>query len=135
MEAEDPEGLANLEPGGMIGMLYVGDHQALLYTKYISCGPYGYGIEDYFFLSFSNYESMPAIDPHVHVKFSAKGLDWQVLCRGTTRHTKYISYNLVVSEKIVLCLSHYQSMGVIDAQDVAKLYSRGLIGRIYVVEH
>ena len=47
MEAKDPEGLVNLEPRGMVGMIYVGDHQKLLYTKYISCGPYGYGIEDF----------------------------------------------------------------------------------------
>ena len=31
MEAKDPEGLANLEPRGIVGMIYVGDHQALLY--------------------------------------------------------------------------------------------------------
>ena len=31
----------------MVGMIYVGDHQALLYTKNISCGPYGYGKEDF----------------------------------------------------------------------------------------
>ena len=30
MEAKDPEGLANLEHRGMVGMIYVGDHQALL---------------------------------------------------------------------------------------------------------
>ena len=30
MEAKDPVGLANLEPRGMVGMIYVGDHQALL---------------------------------------------------------------------------------------------------------
>ena len=47
MEAKDPEGLANLEPRDMVGMIYVGNHQALLYTKYISCGLYGYGIEDF----------------------------------------------------------------------------------------
>ena len=47
MEAKDPEGLANLEPRGMVGMLYVGDHQALLYTKYLGYGPYGYEIEDF----------------------------------------------------------------------------------------
>ena len=52
MEAKDPEGLAKLEPRGM---LYVGDHQTLLYTKYISCGPYGHGIEDFY--SISNYKS------------------------------------------------------------------------------
>ena len=28
MEAKDPEGLAR----GMVGMIYVGDHQTLLYT-------------------------------------------------------------------------------------------------------
>ena len=86
MEAKDPEGLANLEPRSMI---YVGDHQTLLYTKNISCGPYGYGIED-FFLSFSNYTSMPAIDPHVHDKISPKGLDWQDLCRGPLDILKYM---------------------------------------------
>ena len=43
MEAKDPEGLAKLEPRGLI---YVGDHQTLLNTNYISCGPYRYGIED-----------------------------------------------------------------------------------------
>ena len=32
MAAKEPEGLANLEPRGMIGMLYVGGHQKLLYT-------------------------------------------------------------------------------------------------------
>ena len=29
------EGLANLEPRGMVGMIYVGDHQALLYTNLV----------------------------------------------------------------------------------------------------
>ena len=46
MEAKDPDGLVNLEPRGMVGMIYVGDHQKLQYTKYKSCGPYGYGTED-----------------------------------------------------------------------------------------
>ena len=33
---------------GMVGMIYVGYHQTLLYTKYIlSCGAYGYGIIDF----------------------------------------------------------------------------------------
>ena len=31
---------------------------------------------------FSNYKSMRAIDPHLHDKFTPKGLDWQDLCRG-----------------------------------------------------
>ena len=44
--AKDTEGLTNLEPRSMVGIIYVGDHQTLLSTKYISCRPYGYGIED-----------------------------------------------------------------------------------------
>ena len=47
MEAKDPEGLANLEHRDIVGRIYVGDHKTLLYTKYISCGPYGYGMEDF----------------------------------------------------------------------------------------
>ena len=47
LEAKDPEGLANLQPRVMVGKIDVGDHQALLYSKYKSCGPYGYGIEDF----------------------------------------------------------------------------------------
>ena len=33
MEAKHPVSLANLEPRGMVGMIYVGNHQPLLYTK------------------------------------------------------------------------------------------------------
>ena len=33
MEAKDPEGLVNLEPRGMVGRIYVGDHQTLLYSS------------------------------------------------------------------------------------------------------
>ena len=47
MAGKDPEGLVHLEHRGMVGMIYVGDHQKLLNTKYISCGPYGNGIEDF----------------------------------------------------------------------------------------
>ena len=48
MKAKDPEGFVNLVPRGMVGMMYVGDHQSLLYTKFINCGPYGNGIKDIF---------------------------------------------------------------------------------------
>ena len=41
MGANEPEGVANLDPRGMVGMIYVGDHLLLLYTKYLSSGPYG----------------------------------------------------------------------------------------------
>ena len=40
----DPHGEASLDPRGLIGRIYVGDHKPLLYTftKYISCGPHGF---------------------------------------------------------------------------------------------
>ena len=54
---------------------------------------------------------------------------------GATRHTKYISYNRMILEKIFLCFSRCKYMGVIGPQGVASLDSRGLIGRMYVVAH
>ena len=36
----DPRDVASLDPKGLIGRIYVGDHQTLLHTKYISCGPH-----------------------------------------------------------------------------------------------
>ena len=37
--------MANLDFRGIVGIIYVEDHQTLLYTKYISCGPHGYTVE------------------------------------------------------------------------------------------
>ena len=42
---------------------------------------------------------MRAIDPHLHDKFSHKGLDWQDLCREPLDILNNISYNLMVSEE------------------------------------
>ena len=53
--------MANLDPKGLIGRIYVGDHYTLLHTKYISSRPHGFREED--FLSFSHYKSMGANDP------------------------------------------------------------------------
>ena len=39
MEANDPQGVASLGPREMVGRIYVGDHQTLLHTKYISHEP------------------------------------------------------------------------------------------------
>ena len=35
MGANDPRGVANLDPRGMIGRIYVGCHQTWLHTKYM----------------------------------------------------------------------------------------------------
>ena len=50
MGANDPWGVTNLDPKGMIGRIYVGNHKTLLQTKYISCRHHGFIEED--FLSF-----------------------------------------------------------------------------------
>ena len=63
MEANDTWGVASLDPIGLIGRIYVGDHSTLLHTEYVSCGPNGFREED--FLSFSHFESMEANDPGV----------------------------------------------------------------------
>ena len=50
MGANDPRGVANLDPRGMIGRIYVGDHLTLLqvvHIKYLSSGHYGFRKEDF----------------------------------------------------------------------------------------
>ena len=39
--------VTNLDPRGMVGRIYVGDHLTLLHTKYLSSGPYGFRKEDF----------------------------------------------------------------------------------------
>ena len=56
--------MANLDPKGLIGRIYVGDHYTLLHvhTKYISSGPHGFREED--FINFSHSKSMGTIYRH-----------------------------------------------------------------------
>ena len=61
MGANDSRGVACYDPRGLIGRIYVGDHQTLLHPKYISSGPHCFREED--FLSFSQYKSMRGNDP------------------------------------------------------------------------
>ena len=44
---DDPRGMANLDPRGMIGRIYVECHLTLLHTKYISFRPCGFREEDF----------------------------------------------------------------------------------------
>ena len=48
MGANDPLDMASLDPRGLIGRIYVRDHQTLLHTKYISSGPNGFREEGFF---------------------------------------------------------------------------------------
>ena len=43
---DDPRGVANLDPRGMIGRIYVECHLTLLHTKYRSFRPCGFREED-----------------------------------------------------------------------------------------
>ena len=47
MADDDPRGVANLEPRGMIGRIYVEYHLTLLHTKYTSFRPCGFREEDF----------------------------------------------------------------------------------------
>ena len=47
MGANDHRGVASFGPRGLIGRIYVGDHQTLLHTKYVSCGPHGFREDDF----------------------------------------------------------------------------------------
>ena len=47
MGANDPHGVAKLDPRGMVGRIYVGDHKTLLHTKYIGSGPHDFREDDF----------------------------------------------------------------------------------------
>ena len=46
MGANDPRAVASLDPSGLIGRIYIGDHYTLLHTKYISCGLHDFREKD-----------------------------------------------------------------------------------------
>ena len=68
MGAKEPRGVANLDPRGLIGRIYVGDYLTLLHTKYLNSGPCCFREED--FLSFSNCKSMGGICCHGNKSFN-----------------------------------------------------------------
>ena len=50
-------------------------------------------------------------------------------------HTKMKALGLTLSEKIFLCFSHCKSMGANDPRGGAIFDPRGMLGRIYKVDH
>ena len=42
MGVNDPRGMANLDPRGMVGKIYVGDHQTLHHIESVSPWPHGF---------------------------------------------------------------------------------------------
>ena len=47
MRANEPRCVANSDPRGMVGRINVGEHLEMLYTKYLSSGPYSFRKEDF----------------------------------------------------------------------------------------
>ena len=47
MGDDDPQGVANLDPRGMIDSIYVGYHLTLIHTKYTSFMPCGFREDDF----------------------------------------------------------------------------------------
>ena len=62
MGANNPKGVASLDPRGLVGSTYVGDHYTLLHTKHISSGLHCFREED-FLKFFFDYMSMGANEP------------------------------------------------------------------------
>ena len=87
MGANDPWGMASLDPRGLIGRIYVVDHYTLLHTKYISSGPHGFRKED--LLSFSHYKSTGANDPPGVAKLDPRGIVGRIYVEDhlTSLHT------------------------------------------------
>ena len=81
--------MANLDPRGLIGRIYVGeDHYTLLQTKYISSTPHCFREED-----FSHYKSMGANDPRGMASLGPRGLIGRIFVGDylMLSHTKYVS--------------------------------------------
>ena len=74
--------MASLDPRGMVGRIYVGDHLSLLHTKYLSSGPHSFREED--FLSFSHYKSMG--DMCCHGNQNSNPISPKILCSLSPPH-------------------------------------------------
>ena len=77
MGANNPRGVAILDPRGMIGRIYVEYHLTLLHTKYTSFRPCGFREEN--MLMFSHYKPMADNDAPGRGQFRPRGHDWQKL--------------------------------------------------------
>ena len=82
MVANDLGGMANFDVRGMVGRIYVGKHETLLQTKYISYWLHGFRKEDCLKF-FSHYTSMKLIMTPGHSQFRPQGHGWQDLCGGS----------------------------------------------------
>ena len=87
-----PRGVANLDPRGMVGRIYVDDHLILLQTKYLSSGPYGFR-EEVFLSFFFHNKSMRANEPQGAANLDPRGMVGRIYVGNhlMLKHTKYLS--------------------------------------------
>ena len=78
MGDDDPRGVANLDPRGMIGRIYVEYHLTLLHTKYASFRPCGFRGEDVLNV-FPIISLWQIMTPPGRGQFGPRGHDWQEL--------------------------------------------------------
>ena len=76
MGDDDPRGVANLDPRGMIGRIYVEYHLTLLHTKYTSFRPCGFR-EEHFKMFFPIISLRHIMTPPGRGQFGPQGHDWQ----------------------------------------------------------
>ena len=95
MGANELRDVANFDPRGMVGRIYVGGHFTLLHTKYLSYGLYGFR-EEVFFLSFFffHYKSMGAKEPRGLTNLAPRSMIGRIYVRDhlALLHTKYLSF-------------------------------------------
>ena len=77
MRDDDPRGVANLDPRGMIGRIYVEYHLTLLHTKYIVLGLVV--LEKKFFKCFPIMSLWQIMTPPGHGQLGPQGHDLQKL--------------------------------------------------------
>ena len=86
MGANDPRGVANLDPRGMISRIYVEYHLTLLHTKYTSFRPCGLSLEKKIFKCFSHYKPMADNDAPGVWPICTPGSRLAGIIKGLTKH-------------------------------------------------
>ena len=137
---DDPRGVANLDPRGMIGRIYVEYHLRLPHTKYMSFRPSG--LEKKIFKCFSHYKPMSDNDPPRAWPIWTPGSRLVGIIKWLIQHcfTQNIkALGLMVSEKKIFLkcfpiISLWRPMTP-PPRGVANLDPRGMIGRIYEGHH
>ena len=98
-ELMSPRGMANWDPRGMVGRIYVGDHLTLLTTKYLSSG--------------LPIITLRANEPRVVANLDPRGMVGRIYVGDHLMllYIKYLSSGPHRETKIFLSFSHYKSMG------------------------